>query len=58
MQLICDKYKETMESEDAECRHPDDYCQIRSSCIINYMGKERKREQALQERKTAQEEKS
>ncbi|MEA3468378.1 MAG: RNA polymerase II-associated protein [Thermodesulfobacteriota bacterium] len=58
MQLICDKYKETMESEDAECRHPDDYCQIRSSCIISYMEKERKREQARQEKKTAQEEKS
>ena len=51
MQLICDKYKETMESEDAECRHPDDYCQTRTSCMISYMEKERKREQARQEKK-------
>ncbi len=58
MQLICDKYKETMESEDAECKHPNDYCQTRSSCMICYMEKERKREQARQEKKTAQEEKS
>lgn len=58
MQLICDKYKETMESEDAECRHPDDYCQTRTSCMITYMEKERKREQARQEKKTTQEKKS
>jgi len=51
VQLICDKYKETMESEDAECRHPDDYCQTRTSCMISYMEKERKREQARQEKK-------
>ena len=47
-----------MESEDAECKHPNDYCQTRSSCMICYMEKERKREQARQEKKTAQEEKS
>ncbi len=58
MQLICDKYKETMESEDAECRHPDDYCQTRTSCMISYMEKERKRELVRQEKKTIQEKRS
>ncbi len=55
MQLICEKYKEIMESEDAECRHPSDYCQTRTSCMISYMEKERKRELAHQEKKTTQE---
>ena len=58
MQLICEKYKETMESEDAECRHPDDYCQTRTSCMISYMGKERKRELVRKEKKPTQERKS
>ena len=58
MQLICEKYKETMESEDAECRHPDDYCQTRTSCMISYMEKERKRELVRQEKKPTQERKS
>jgi hypothetical protein len=30
------------------CKHPQDYCQHRSSCIIHFMEKEKKRE----ERKT------
>lgn len=55
MKLTCEKYKEIMESEDAECRHPDDYCQTRSSCMISYMEKERKREQAQEEKKKAEE---
>lgn len=46
MQLLCDKFKETMESEDAECRHPEGFCQTRTSCIIHFMEKERKREEA------------
>jgi len=49
MKLECDKYKETMESEDAECRHPNDYCQTRNSCMIRFMEKERKREQDRKE---------
>ena len=51
VKLECEKFKEFMESEEAECRHPDDYCQIRTSCMINYIGKERKREQAQEKRK-------
>ncbi len=46
MKVVCDKYKESMESEEAECRHPNDYCTIRSSCMINFLEKERKREKA------------
>lgn len=50
MKLQCEKYKETMDSSEAKCRHPDDYCQSRSQCIIQYMEKERKREIARKEK--------
>ena len=32
-----------MDSEDAACRHPDEYCKFRTSCLINFMGKEKTR---------------
>ncbi len=50
MKLQCEKFKETMDSKEAECRHPDDYCQTRTSCMIQYMEKERKREEARKEK--------
>lgn len=55
MKLVCDKFKESMDSENAECRHPNDYCQTRTSCIICFIEKERKREQAREAKKKAQE---
>lgn len=51
MKLICDKFKESMESEEAECRHPNDYCQTRTSCMILFIEKERKREEAQELKK-------
>ncbi len=45
MELVCEKYKEKVDSKEPVCRHPDDYCQTRNACIIQYMEKERKREQ-------------
>ena len=50
MKLQCEKFKETMDSETAECRHPDDYCQTRTSCMIQFLEKERKREEANKEK--------
>jgi len=44
MELECEKYKETVNSSDPVCRHPDDYCQFRSACMIHFMEKENKRE--------------
>lgn len=43
MELECVKFKEKMDSESAYCRHPNDYCQHRTSCIIHFMGQENKR---------------
>lgn len=51
MKVECEKYKESMESEVAECRHPDDYCTTRTSCMINFLEKERKREEARDKKK-------
>lgn len=44
MKLVCEKYKETMKSEEAVCRHPGEYCKFRNACIIHFMGKESKRQ--------------
>ncbi len=45
MELVCEKYKETVDPDDPVCRHPDDYCQTRSGCIIHFMEKEKQRTQ-------------
>ncbi len=42
MELECAKYREKMASEEAGCRHPGDYCTYRTSCIIHFMGREKK----------------
>ena len=42
MELECAKYKEKMASDEAICRHPGDYCTYRTSCIIHFMGMEKK----------------
>lgn len=45
MELSCEKYKEKVDPEHPLCRHPDDYCQFRSACIIEFIEKENRREQ-------------
>lgn len=55
MKLVCEKFKDSMEAEEAECRHPNDYCQTRTSCIIVFLEKERKREEKNQREKASQE---
>lgn len=40
MELVCEKYKEKMETEGACCRHPDEYCKFRSACIIHFLSQE------------------
>lgn len=43
MEVECVKYRERMDAEQAECRHPGDYCKDRSPCIIHYLGGDKKR---------------
>ncbi|HOV89858.1 MAG TPA: hypothetical protein PKW07_04010 [Syntrophorhabdaceae bacterium] len=38
--LICEKYKQLVDIKDNSCPHPDDYCQFRTRCIINYRYRE------------------
>ena len=45
MELVCEKYKETVDPDNPVCRHPDDYCQTRTGCLIHFMEKENKRAQ-------------
>ena len=39
MELECVKYHEKMDSTQAVCRHPGDYCQDRQACMINCIEK-------------------
>ncbi len=48
MKLVCEKFKESMDAEEAECRHPNDYCTTRTSCMIVFLEKERKRDEKRQ----------
>jgi hypothetical protein len=51
LQLVCEKHKDKVDPDDPVCRHPYDYCQFRTSCIIHFMEKENQREQARKEKK-------
>ena len=50
--LLCEKYKEKVDSDQARCSHPVEYCRFRTSCMIHFMEKENERE----ERRRKQEE--
>jgi len=43
MELECAKYHEKMDSEQAVCRHPDDYCRHRTACMIYFIEQENNR---------------
>ncbi len=43
MTLECQKYNERMEAETAYCRHPNEYCKFRTSCMIQFVSKENKK---------------
>ena len=40
MKLFCEKHKESMDSDNARCVHPTEYCKFRTACIIHFMGRE------------------
>lgn len=40
MKLECYKYNEKMQAGDAVCRHPNDYCKYRASCMIQFLSSE------------------
>lgn len=49
MDLVCEKYKKTFSADVAVCGHLEEYCKFRESCIINFMTKERQREERRQD---------
>lgn len=51
VELMCEKYKQKMDSAVAECQHPDEYCKFRTSCLIHFMEKEKTREERQAEEK-------
>lgn len=44
MELICEKFKEKVNSEDPVCSHQEDYCKFRTACLIHFMEREKKLE--------------
>ena len=40
MDLFCEKYNETVDSEKAFCKRPGEYCKFRTQCIIHFIGDE------------------
>jgi phosphoribosyl-AMP cyclohydrolase len=38
MELVCEKYNQKMAAENAVCRHPQEYCKFRTSCMIHFIG--------------------
>lgn len=44
MELECAKYGEKMDTEQAACRHPGDYCQHRTSCMIQFIERDKRGE--------------
>jgi phosphoribosyl-AMP cyclohydrolase len=47
MDLICEKYKKKLSPEGALCANLEEYCKFREACIVNFMTRERLREERL-----------
>ena len=43
VRYLCMKYNRHQEGEEIACRDPDLYCKFRSSCLIHYQEKHRRR---------------
>jgi len=41
MELVCEKYKEKVDSEKAVCRRPTEYCKFRNACLIHFLAREK-----------------
>lgn len=41
MELVCEKYKEKVDSEKAVCRRPTEYCKFRSACLLYFLAREK-----------------
>lgn len=50
LDLMCEKYKEKVDSEQARCSHPGEFCRFRTACMIHFIEQETKREQRCRKR--------
>jgi hypothetical protein len=41
MELVCEKYKEKVDSEKAVCRRLTEYCKFRSACLLYFLAREK-----------------
>lgn len=41
LELVCEKYKEKVDSEKAVCRRPKEYCKFRSACLLHFWAGEK-----------------
>lgn len=41
MELVCEKYKEKVDSQGAGCRRPTEYCKFRNACLIYFLTREK-----------------
>jgi len=41
MELVCEKYKEKLDSQKAVCRRPTEYCKFRNACLIHFLAREK-----------------
>ena len=41
MELVCEKYKEKVDSEKAVCRRHTEYCKFRGACLLHFLARER-----------------
>lgn len=41
MELVCEKYKEKVDSQGAVCRRPKEYCKFRNACLIHFLAREK-----------------
>lgn len=47
--LTCDKYQKSLKTEDAVCINLEEYCKFREACVINYITRDRQREERRQQ---------
>jgi len=46
MDLFCEKFRDTVNAEEAFCRAPNDECKYRMTCMIFLLEKQREKEQS------------
>ncbi len=54
MEVVCEKYKEKVDSKKAVCLRPKEYCKFRSACLLNFLAREKAGEEKKSRRTWAE----